>query len=87
VRWEAASRRVMWLVAQGEARTKSSRRREEMGVVHCRGGERRGGTGPVRLSAEGSMRSERAAAVKDLVVLPQKKSVSGVTGLESARLA
>ena len=44
-----------------EARTKSERRRLEIGVVHCRG---------VVLLAVSSIRRVRAAAVKDLVVEP-----------------
>ena len=56
--------RVMCVVAQGSDRTKSSRRRSEMGVDHVRG------LWAVVGSVGESIRRDSAAAVKDFVVLP-----------------
>lgn len=66
---------VMWVVAHGSVRTKSSLMRSETGVFHCT-------SGYLSLS---STRNDSADAVNALVVEPPQKRVDGVTGVSGKR--
>ena len=72
MRWERASSRVVLLVADSSARTKSSRIMDDRGVVQD--------TGDIMLWLS-SIARDTAAAVNALVVLQVEKSASVDMGL------